>query len=43
MIFAYAPLNEDELELVVGETLEVIKEVHSFIYLLFKTRPSLLF
>ncbi|XP_024917433.1 SH3 domain-containing kinase-binding protein 1 isoform X2 [Cynoglossus semilaevis] len=27
VIFAYAPLNEDELELVVGETLEVIKEI----------------
>ncbi|MEQ2268516.1 hypothetical protein XENORESO_002175 [Xenotaenia resolanae] len=26
--FAYSPQNEDELELVVGETLEILREVH---------------
>lgn len=27
MAFAYSPLNEDELELVVGETIEIIREI----------------
>lgn len=27
--FAYSPLNEDELSLVVGETIEIIREVES--------------
>ncbi|XP_039972748.1 SH3 domain-containing protein 21 isoform X2 [Xiphias gladius] len=26
-VFAYSPMNEDELELVVGETIEIIKEI----------------
>lgn len=30
MAFAYSPMNEDELELVVGETIEIIKEVEFF-------------
>ncbi|CDQ92497.1 unnamed protein product [Oncorhynchus mykiss] len=25
--FAYSPLNEDELELVVGETIEILREI----------------
>lgn len=28
-VFAYSALNEDELELVIGETIEIIKEVES--------------
>lgn len=27
VVFAYNPMNQDELELVVGETIEIIKEV----------------
>ena len=27
MAFTYSPRNEDELELIVGETIEIIKEV----------------
>ena len=29
--FSYAPLHEDELELVAGETVEVLREVKSAI------------
>jgi hypothetical protein len=30
--FAYSPLNEDELELVVGETIEILREVKCCFY-----------
>ena len=30
--FAYSPLNEDELELVVGETIEILREVRCCFY-----------
>lgn len=31
VLYAYSPLNEDELELTVGETFEVIREVESLL------------
>lgn len=30
--FAYSPLNDDELELVVGETVEILREVKCCLY-----------
>lgn len=36
VVYAYNPMNEDELMLEVGETIEIIREVGSHLISLFK-------